>query len=49
MGTIGILILFIGTFIVPALAILGDNEQFSSRNKARTPDHAADHAGASAT
>ena len=31
MGTIGILILFIGTFVVPAVVILGDNEQFSSR------------------
>jgi hypothetical protein len=36
MGTIGIIILFVGTFIVPALVILGDNEQFSSR-KTPTP------------
>jgi hypothetical protein len=32
MGTIQLVILLIGTFVVPAVVILGDNEQFSSRN-----------------
>jgi len=39
MGTIGILILVFGTFVVPAIAILGDNEQFSSRNALSHPKH----------
>jgi hypothetical protein len=39
MGTIGIIILFIGTFVVPALVILGDNEQFSSRNTPSPDSH----------
>jgi hypothetical protein len=39
MGTIGILILLVGTFVVPAIAILGDNEQFSSRNAMSHPAH----------
>jgi len=31
MDTIEILILVVGTFVVPAVVILGDNQMFSSR------------------
>lgn len=34
MDMIGIVILLVGTFVVPAVVILGDNEQFSSRDLA---------------
>jgi len=37
MGSIQFWILLIGTFVVPAVIILGDNEQFSSRNHAVNP------------
>jgi len=37
METIQFWILVIGTFLVPAIVILGDNEQFSSRNRSTHP------------
>jgi hypothetical protein len=35
MESIQFWILLIGTFVVPAIVILGDNEQFSSRDQAK--------------
>jgi len=37
MWTIQFWILLIGTFVVPAVVILGDNERFSSRNARTLP------------
>ena len=37
MGSIQFWILLVGTFVVPAIVILGDNEMFNSRRPARLP------------
>jgi len=37
MGSIEFWIILLGTFLVPAIVMLGDNEQFSSRNKPTHP------------
>jgi len=37
MDTLEFWILLLGTFLVPAIVILGDNEQFSSRNPQSHP------------
>jgi hypothetical protein len=37
MGTLQLLILIVGTFVVPAVVILADNEQNSSRDPATPP------------
>jgi hypothetical protein len=39
MGTIQLLILIVGTFVVPAVVILSDDSLFSSRKDTPPPAH----------